>query len=157
MCNMWGHVQFYLLQDVNVIHYCFSLTVYWYCYFIDCSLLSLIVTLLFSFLDLLYCNVCSTTEPKTNFPMGTIKYIVSYRISSEKCLISCVYVDTNNQNKSLIRIKMLYVNTSFGRFWSDMAHAERIFIPNKTGGLCRLLFWPVSVYSLVLIVSPWLR
>lgn len=39
-----------------------------------------------------------------------------------------VHTDRNNQNESLIRIKMLHINAS-GRFWSDI---ERYFIPNDT-------------------------
>ncbi len=54
-------------------------------------------------------------------------------------------MDTNDRNKSLIRIKMLHVNTSFRRFWSNTASLERIFIPNKMGGLCQSFFQPVSM------------
>lgn len=34
-------------------------------------------------------------------------------------------VDTNNQDKSLIRVKMLHANTSAGTFWFDPTHPER--------------------------------
>ncbi len=57
-----------------------------------------------------------------------------------KLVTSYVYMDTNNRNKSLIKIRMRHVNTSFGRFWSDTSHWERIFILNERGDLCRSLF-----------------
>ncbi len=50
---------------------------------------------------------------------------------------SCVYMDTNNQNKSLIRIKMFHISMS-RRFWPNMAHLKRISI--EGGGLCGLVF-----------------
>ncbi len=47
-------------------------------------------------------------------------------------------MDTNNWNKCLIGIKMLHVNTSFSRFWSDMGLSERNFILNERDGLWSL-------------------
>ncbi len=39
-------------------------------------------------------------------------------------------MDADNRNKSLIKIKILHVNTSGRRFRYDMAHSERNFILN---------------------------
>lgn len=62
-------------------------------------------------------------------------------------------MDTDQQNKSLIRIKMLHVSTSIRRFWPDMVHLE---IQDKRGGWCRSLRWAAFMYTFVLIASSWL-
>lgn len=41
--------------------------------------------------------------------------------------ISCVYTDTNDWNESLVRMKMLHLSVSVGRFWPDTALLERNF------------------------------
>ena len=48
----------------------------------------------------------------------------------------CSYVcmDSNNQNKGLIRIKMLNMIMSIGKFWSNSVHLERNCI--EMSGLC---------------------
>ncbi len=48
----------------------------------------------------------------------TSVFLLSVNCHSEENIISFVYMDTNNRNESLIRIKMLPVNTSHERFWS---------------------------------------
>lgn len=44
------------------------------------------------------------------------------------CNISCVYMDTNDWNESLVKMKMLHLSVSVGRFWADTALLERKFI-----------------------------
>ena len=76
---------------------------------------------------------------------------------------SYVYMDTNVWNKGLIRIKMIHVNMSIGKFWSDLAHSKRNDISIKRAdmywSLLRILH--VNTYSnqdfLFGVESPSLR
>lgn len=63
------------------------------------------------------------------------------------------FMDTNNQNKSLIRTEMLHQSMSISRFCSNKANYKRNFISNKAGGPCRSLFGLMSTNSFVPIVS----
>lgn len=60
---------------------------------------------------------------------------------------SFVHLDTNIQNKSLIRIKILLLNASVRRFCCDRVNSERRFFLNKE----------VSMSSLALIMLSWLE
>ena len=62
-------------------------------------------------------------------------------------------MDTNIQNKGLLRINMLHVNTPFGRFWSDLTHLERNYILIKRDVLCRSLFQTGLMYTLIPIAT----
>lgn len=67
------------------------------------------------------------------------------------CNISHVYTDTNDWNESLVRMKMLYLSVSAGRFWPDAALLERVF--HSRGGLCWALFQSPSIYAVILLMS----
>ena len=60
---------------------------------------------------------------------------------------SSVYMDTSIRNKGLLKIKLCHVSTSKGRFRSDSAPSERIYIPIEKVGFS--LFHTASMYTVI--------
>lgn len=86
--------------------------------------------------------------------------VLRANVSSALCTVypsvmhnSYVHMDTNDRNKSTIRLKMLHVNMPVGRFWSNSERSEINIILNKRGCLCRSFFRTLSIRMLFRIVS----
>lgn len=57
--------------------------------------------------------------------------------------------------KSHSDLKMILVNISNWRFWSNPVYSIGIFLLKETGGLCHSLVWMASMHTPIQILSSW--